>query len=313
MGQTPGLPRPPPILTMPHRSGFAAILGRPNAGKSTLLNALTGAKLAIVASKPQTTRTSIQGVLTTPDAQIVFIDTPGIHKSTTPLNKRMMDAVRAAAESPDVVVFVIDALARPSEEDRQALDLVKKTGAPAIAVFNKIDWLQDKPKLLSLIDRYRALHDFAAYVPVSALKRQGLDELQREIIAHLPEGPAMFPDDYLTDQPERFLAAEILREKILHSTKQEVPHAVAVAIESWKDEGKLLRIAATIYVERPGQKAIVIGAQGATLKKIGTAARLELERILGRKIFLETLVKVEPRWRDNPEFFPLIDWRAREM
>jgi GTP-binding protein Era len=293
-----------------HRAGFVAILGRPNAGKSTLLNALTGAKLAIVAAKPQTTRTSIQGALTTPEAQIVFIDTPGIHKASGLLNKRMMDAVRGAADSPDVVVFVIDARARASEEDAQAIDLVKKTGAPAIAVLNKIDWLQEKPKLLALIDRYRALHDFAAYVPISALKGAGLEELKREIVARLPEGPALFPADYLTDQPERFLAAEILREKILHFAHQEVPHSVAVGIESWDDTGKLLRIAATIYVERPGQKAIVIGAQGAALKKIGTAARQELERILGRKVFLQTLVKVQPRWRDNPEFLPLVDWRG---
>jgi GTPase len=293
-----------------HRVGFVAILGRPNAGKSTLLNALTGAKLAAVASKPQTTRTSIQGVLTTPESQIVFIDTPGIHKTANALNKRMMESVRAAAESPDVVLFVIDALAHPSEQDAQAIDLVKKTGAPVIAVLNKIDWLQEKPKLLAIIDRYRALHDFAAYVPVSALKSKGLDELKREIVARLPEGPPIFPEDYLTDQPERFLAAEILREKILHFAEQEVPHAVAVGIESWEDDGKLVRIAATIYVERPGQKAIVIGAQGASLKKIGTAARLQLEHILGRKVFLQTMVKVQPRWREKPEFFPLVDWHA---
>ena len=303
-------PSSPAPVPNPHfRCGFVAILGRPNAGKSTLLNALTGTKLAIVASKPQTTRTSIQGVVTTPDAQIIFVDTPGIHKASGVLNKRMMDAVRSAAESPDVVLFVIDALARASEEDAQAIDLVKKTGAPAIAVLNKIDWLEEKPKLLEIINRYRALHDFSAYVPVSALKGEGLDELRSEIVARLPEGPAMFPEDYLTDQPERFLAAEILREKILHFAKQEVPHAVAVGIESWKDEGRLVRIAATIYVERPGQKAILIGAQGGALKKIGTAARQELERILDRKVFLETFVKVQPQWRENPEFVSLVDWR----
>jgi len=294
----------------PYRSGFVAILGRPNAGKSTLLNALTGAKLAAVSSKPQTTRASVQGVLTTPEAQIIFIDTPGIHKASGMLNKRMMEAVRAAAEGPDVVLFVIDALAPASEQDAQAVDLVKKTGAPAIAVLNKIDWLQEKPRLLALIERYRAWHDFAAYIPVSALKGQGLDELKREILARLPEAPAMYPEDYLTDQPERFLAAEILREKILHFAQQEVPHAVAVAVESWEDTGKLVRIAATIYVERPGQKAILIGAQGAALKKIGTEARLALERILGRKVFLETLVKLRPHWRDDPEFLSVVDWRG---
>jgi len=293
-----------------HRAGFVAILGRPNAGKSTLLNALMGTKLAIVASKPQTTRTSIQGVLTLPEAQIVFLDTPGIHKSTTPLNKRMMDTVRAAADAPDVVLFVIDSLARFTEEDAQAVDLAKKAGAPVIAVLNKVDWLEEKPKLLALIERYRALHDFAAYIPISARAGQGLDELRKEIVARLPEGPAQYPADYLTDQPERFLAAEVIREKVLHHTQQEVPHAVAVIIESWEDTPKLLRIAATIYVERPGQKAILIGAGGAALKKIGTLARQELERSLGRKIFLQTLVKVRAGWRQDPAFLAAMDWRS---
>lgn len=308
-----------------HRAGFVTILGRPNAGKSTLLNAMLGAKLAIVASKPQTTRTSIQGVLTLPDAQIVFVDTPGIHHSDTPLHKLMMQSVRTAAEGPDVVLFVVDTLAPSSDRDAEAVDLVKKTGAPAIAVFNKVDWLEDKTKVLALIDRYRTLHDFAAYIPISALKREGLDVLLREIIGRLPEGPALYPDDYLTDQPERFLAAEIIREKILHLTQQEVPHSVAVMIESWQeratpetakpakansDTPALLHIAATIYVERPGQKSILIGAGGAVLKKIGTLARQELERTLGRKVFLETFVKVRPRWREDPQFLTAIDWRG---
>jgi GTP-binding protein Era len=293
-----------------HRTGFVAILGRPNAGKSTLLNALMGTKLAIVASKPQTTRTSIQGVLTLPEAQMVFLDTPGIHKSTTPLNKRMMDTVRAAADAPDVVLFVIDSLTRFSEEDAQAVDLAKKAGAPVIAVLNKVDWLEEKPKLLALIEHYRALHDFAAYIPISARAGQGLDELRKEIVARLPEGPAQYPADYLTDQPERFLAAEVIREKVLHHTQQEVPHAVAVMIESWEDTPKMLRIAATIYVERPGQKAILIGAGGAALKKIGTLARQELERSLGRKIFLQTLVKVRAGWRQDPAFLAAMDWRT---
>jgi GTPase len=292
-----------------HRAGFVAILGRPNAGKSTLLNALMGTKLAIVASKPQTTRTAIQGVLTVPEAQIVFLDTPGIHKSTTPLNKRMMDTVRAAADAPDVVLFVIDSLARFSEEDAQAVDLAKKAGAPVIAVLNKVDWLEEKPKLLALIERYRAVHDFAAYIPISARAGQGLDELRKEIVERLPDGPAQYPADYVTDQPERFLAAEVIREKVLHHTQQEVPHAVAVMIESWEDTPKILRIAATIYVERPGQKAILIGAGGAALKKIGTLARQELERSLNRKIFLQTLVKVRAGWRQEPEFLAAVDWR----
>lgn len=292
-----------------HRAGFVAILGRPNAGKSTLLNALLGTKLAIVASKPQTTRTAIQGVLTLPQAQIVFVDTPGIHKSSTLLNKRMMDSVRTAADSPDVALFVIDALADFTEEDAQAVDLAKKIQAPVIAVINKIDWLDAKPKILDIIEKYRPLHDFAAYIPISAKKGEGLDVLQREIIERLPVGPALYAEDYLTDQPERFLAAEIIREKVLHHTQQEVPHAVAVIVDTWEETPTLLRIAATIYVERPGQKAILIGAGGAALKKIGTLARKELEHIHGRKVFLQTFVKVRAGWRQDPAFLAEADWR----
>jgi GTPase len=292
-----------------HRAGFVTILGRPNAGKSTLLNALLGTKLAIVAAKPQTTRTSIQGVLTLPQAQIVFVDTPGIHKSNTLLNKRMMATVRAAAGAPDIVLFVIDALAPFTDEDLQAVDLARKVEAPVIAVLNKVDWLDQKPKLLDLIEKYRPLHDFAAYIPISAKTGDGLDVLQHEIIERLPTGPAQYPDDYLTDQPQRFLASEVLREKVLHHTQQEVPHAVAVMIESWEDTPKLLRIAATIYVEKTGQKAILIGAGGEALKKIGTLARKELEHLFDRKVFLQTFVKVRSGWRQDPAFLSAVDWR----
>ena len=290
-------------------SGFVSILGRPNAGKSTLLNALLGQKLAIVSSRPQTTRSSIQGVLNLPGAQIVFIDTPGIHKSDSLLNKRMMDTVRAHAEA-DVVLFLVDALAPFSQADSEAVDLIKKISAPVLAIFNKTDALRDKPKLLELIERYRALHDFAEYIPISALAGEGLDVLRAEIVRRLPEGPPLYPEDHLTDQPERFLAAEILREKVLDLTRQEVPHAVAVMIESWEDSDRLLRIAASIYVERQGQKAILIGAGGALLKKIGTLARKELEEVFGKKVFLQTFVKVRPRWREDPEFLAAIDWRG---
>jgi GTP-binding protein Era len=213
-----------------------------------------------------------------------------------------MDAVRTAADGPDLVLFVVDVLAPFSEQDAQAVDLVKKAAVPAIAVFNKVDRLQGKPKVLTLIDRYRGLHEFADYVPVSAFTGDGLDVLRQQILARLPEGPALYPPDYITDQPERFFAAEILREKILRLTQQEVPHAVAVAIESWEDTPKLVRIAATIYVERPGQKAILIGTGGAGLKKAGTLARQELEQFLGRKVFLETFVKVRPNWREDSAF-----------
>jgi GTP-binding protein Era len=284
-------------------------LGRPNAGKSTLLNALLGQKLAIVTSKPQTTRTSIQGVVTTGDYQIVFIDTPGIHRSNTLMNKRMMDTVRASA-SADVVLFLIDALEPLGQEDAQAIDLVKKLEAPAIAVLNKVDKLHDKPKLLALIEQLQALHSFAEFIPISAMKGTGIDSLLKEIVKRLPEGEAMYPEDHLTDQPSRFLAAEILREKILHHTQQEVPHAVAVMVDTWVDTPKLLKIAATIYVEKAGQKAILIGAGGAGLKKIGTLARFEMEKTFDRKIFLQTFVKVKPNWRQDPEFLASIDWRS---
>lgn len=291
-----------------HRAGFVSILGRPNAGKSTLLNALVGQKLAIVASRPQTTRTSVQGVLTVPEAQVVFLDTPGIHASDTLLNKYMMNTVRANLEA-DVVLFVVDAQARFSDDDAQAVDLVKKINTPVLAVFNKVDQLEEKPRILALIERYRALYDFAEYIPVSAKTGDGLDALRAEIIKRLPKGPALFPERHVTDQPERFLAAEILREKILHLTRQEVPHATAVMIDKWADSAKLLSIDASIYVERPGQKIILIGAGGALLKKIGTLARQEMERIFDKKVFLQTFVKVRPHWREDPEFLAASDWR----
>ena len=240
-------------------------MGRPNAGKSTLLNALVGQKVAIVADKPQTTRTSIQGVLTLPEAQIVFVDTPGIHKADSQLNKRLMDTVRASLEERDLLLFLVDATRAFTVEDRRALDVALKTGTPVVLVLTKVDLLPDKGKLLPLIEQYKGLHNFAAYMPVSATKRIGLDELQKVILEHLPKGPAYFPEDYVTDQPERFLAAELVREKVLLVTRQEVPHSVTVMVDRWEETPGLTRIYATIRVERPGQKAIVIGKKGAML------------------------------------------------
>jgi GTP-binding protein Era len=292
------------------RSGFVSILGRPNAGKSTLLNALVGGKLAIVSEKPQTTRTSIEGVLNLENAQIVFVDTPGIHKSTTLLNQRMMGTVRAAVEDRDVLLYLADALAAFTPEDAQALDALKKVSPPTFLLLTKIDRLQDKRQLLPLIERYKAVREFDEYIPISAVTGEGLDRVREAILAQLKEGPAYFPPDYLTDQPERFLAAELIRERVLRETRQEVPHAVAVVVEQWQEKARLLRISATIYVERPGQKAILIGAKGAYLKKIGTLARQEMETMFQRKIFLELFVKVQKDWRQNPEFLNTIDWRA---
>jgi len=291
------------------RSGFVSLIGRPNAGKSTLLNALVGQKVAIVADQPQTTRTAIQGVLTLAGAQIVFLDTPGIHKADSSLNKRLMDTVRSALEERDAIVLVVDASRAFAPEDQGAIDLAGKTGTPVILALNKIDLVKDKSRLLPLIDRYRKLFDFAASVPISAARGGGIDILRQEILARLPEGPAYFPEDHVTDQPARFLAAELVREKVLAATREEVPHSVAVIVDRWEETPKLTRIYATIHVERGGQKAIVIGARAATLKQIGTAARQEMERLFGVHIYLDLHVHVQPGWREQAAYLNALDWR----
>jgi len=224
------------------RSGFVSIVGRPNAGKSTLLNALVGQKVAIVADKPQTTRTSIQGVVTTPDAQIVFLDTPGIHKADSALNKRLMDAVRASLEERDLLLFVADAANEFADEDRRAIDVLRKTAAPVLLVLNKVDRFKEKARLLPLIEQYKSAFDFAGYFPVSALKGIGLDDLRNEIVNRMPEGPAYFPEDHVTDQPERFLAAELVREKVLLATRQEVPHSITVTVDKWEETASITRV-----------------------------------------------------------------------
>jgi GTPase len=292
------------------RSGFVSLVGRPNAGKSTLLNALIGQKVAIVADKPQTTRTSIQGVLTRPEAQIVFLDTPGIHKADTPLNKRMMDAVRAALEQRDLLVFVADASRGFDEDDIRAIDMVRKMDTPVLLILNKVDLVTDKARLLPLIEQYKAAFEFTDYLPVAALRGEGVPELQTAIIQQLPEGPAYFPEDHITDQPERFLAAELIREKVLLATRQEVPHSVAVNVDKWEESPNLTRIYASIRVERPGQKAIVIGSKGAMLKRIGTLAREEMQRMFGMRIYLDLHVRVEPGWREKASFLNALDWRT---
>lgn len=296
--------------TAPFVSGFVSILGRPNVGKSTLLNALIGTKVAIVADKPQTTRTAIQGVLSLPEGQIVFLDTPGIHRARSSLNKRMMVSVRDALDQRDLLIFVADATARFTDADREALDMVKKSGTPVLLAANKIDRVADKKDLLPLLDKYRAAHDFAEYFPVSALRSQGLDELRAGILSRLPAGPQYFPADHITDQPERFLATELIREKIILETREEVPHSVAVVVDHWEERPKITRILATIYVEKEGQKGILIGAKGAMLKEIGTKAREEMERLFSKKIFLELHVKARANWRENKAFLNALDWRT---
>lgn len=291
-------------------SGFVSLLGRPNAGKSTLLNALVGTKLAIVTSTPQTTRTLVQGVLTRNDAQIVFLDTPGIHQADSVFNRRMMESVRAALQERDLLVFLADTTRPFGPADRDAVDLLRQTRTPALLALNKIDRLKDKSLLLPLIEQYQSLHPFADYLPISALTGEGLEPLRQAIVSRLPEGPAYFPPDHLTDQPERFLAAELIREKLMRETREEIPHALAVLVDRFEETPTLTRIAATIYVERDGQKGIVIGAGGSLLKRVGTAARLEMEALFGRKVFLELFVKVRPRWRDDPRMLDALDWRS---
>jgi GTP-binding protein Era len=344
---------------MPFRSGFVSIIGRPNAGKSTLLNALLGQKLAIVTYKPQTTRTRIHGVLEVPmkkkakgepghpAAQVVLVDTPGVHKPETQLDRRMMQEVQDALEARDAVLFIVDVthrLARPADKDAKsadaaktgpkitgrmalsaaeddfALSLVKKLDCPVILVLNKIDAVR-KEELLPLIAHWSAQHTFAEVVPISARKKEGLDLLLDKIVAVLPEGQRYFPRDQVTDQPERFLVAELIREKILLLTGEEVPYATAVVIERFEEpasmkkmkDGKLpvTKIAAAIYCERTGQKAILIGKQGAMLKQIGTTARKEIESLLGTRVFLELFVKVQEEWRSSRGFVEELDWRRQ--
>lgn len=291
------------------KSGFVTLLGKPNTGKSTLLNALVGTKLAAVSPKPQTTRTRILGVVTHPHAQVIFLDTPGVHRPVSALNQHMMKAVREALEGIDLILLVVDASKPRGQEDRLAVETVQRCRVKSFLVLNKIDLIQ-KARLLPLIDAYRQEHDFAAYIPLSALTRENLEVLEQAIISHLPEGPPYFPADYLTDQPERFLAAEIIREKVFNETRQEVPYATAVMIEKFEESDRLIRIHATIFVEREGQKGILIGAGGQQLKKIGHLAREELELLLGRKVYLELYVKQQPGWHERPGVAGLIDWRA---
>jgi GTP-binding protein Era len=293
------------------KSGFVAVVGRPNVGKSTLLNALVGSKIAIVTDKPQTTRDSIQGIVTRPEGQIVLVDSPGVHEPVMELGRRMMREVRRATSGCHLVLLLADASSAIRRDDRAALDLVKTVDAPALLVLNKIDLLPSKAALLPLIDRWRQLHEFQEFVPISASKQQNLDLLLRLMFERLPEAPPFYPEDYLTDQPERFLAAELVREQVILATAQEVPHSTALLIEQWKETPALLHISATILVEREGQKRILIGSGGQKLKEIGTAARLQLEAQFGRKVFLELFVKVRAKWRDKPAFVRELDFRRQ--
>ncbi len=245
-----------------------------------------------------------------PAGQIVLVDTPGVHKPINSLNRRMMKEVYDALEGCDLLLLIVDASEKFGAGDKFVLDIVKKSGQPCFLLLNKIDKL-DKQRLLPLIAEYKERHDFAEVIPISAMKRQGLDTLLDAVVKALPEGPRYFPKDQITDQPERFLVAELIREQVLLATEQEVPYATTVLIEQYEEGSRLTRIAATIYCEREGQKAILIGKQGSTLKKIGTAARLQIERLLNTKVFLELFVKVRPGWRDSRDFVQETDWRTQ--
>ncbi|MBI2834955.1 MAG: GTPase Era [Acidobacteria bacterium] len=282
------------------RSGFVSLIGRPNAGKSTLLNRMVGTKLAIVSDKPQTTRNRILGVKTYPGGQIIFIDTPGIHRPLHRMNVRMVDAAVETLREVDVVTVVIDASERVGGGDRYLLGLVKKISQPIMLALNKID-LVSKPTLLPLIEWFSREHEFAEIVPISAATGDGVDRLESLLLNRLPEGPALYPPEYLTDQPERFFAAEMVREQVLRHTHAEIPFTSAVVVDKFEEPGArgLLRLYCTILVEHESQKPILIGRGGEMIKTIGTAARHELERFFGTRVFLDLRVKVKADWRDN--------------
>lgn len=288
-------------MAPPHKAGYISILGRPNVGKSTLLNRLVGDKIAIVSKRPQTTRNRILGIKNTEGAQLIFLDTPGIHEGRSILHRRMVSTAIASGEDADVLLFLTDASSSQSEQDRAMIEPLRKGRGVPLLVINKIDLVR-KERLLPIIDEYQTLHTFKEIIPISALRGEGVDVLLVSLVNHLPESPSYFPEDMITDQTERFLVSEIIREKVIQQAYQEIPYSTAVTIESFKErpEKNLIVIQATIHVERESQKKIVIGRGGKKLKSIGEAARKEIESFLGTKIFLELWVGVEKDWTQDP-------------
>lgn len=295
-----------------YKSGFVALIGRPNVGKSTLLNFLVGQKVAIMSPQPQTTRNKISGIYTDDQEQIVFIDTPGIHKPKNKLDDFMDKSSYSALDEVDVVLFMVEP--EPAGKgDQYIAELLKKIKKPVFLVINKIDKVHPD-KLLSIIDSYKNLGDFAEIVPISASQGNNVSELIKTIAKYLPEGPQFYDADQLTDRPEYFIVAELIREQVLKFTHEEVPHATAVVVDRMRDhEGGKLQIEATIYVERPGQKGIIIGKKGQMLKQIGIAARQEIEALLGEKVNLRLWVKVQKNWRSDPVFLKSIGYNAKEL
>lgn len=313
-------------------SGFVTLIGRPNAGKSTLMNALLGQKVAIVTPHPQTTRTHLLGIYHAqatsdhPAGQIVFVDTPGVHKGRTALNREMMRSVREGLEGRDLALLLVDVTRKFGDEDAFALDLLKSaaraesaspegegdgsaTRVPTFLVLNKVDRMKDKRALLPIIDTYRERYDFDEILPISAISGEGLPLLLNKIFERLPEGPEYFPAGQVTDQPERFQISEVIREKAMALTREEVPHTLAVQVEKLERGPRMTEISAVLYCERPGQKAILIGHRGEMIRQIGTRSREELEATLGSKVFLELHVLVREEWRENPRFLADLDWR----
>ncbi len=282
------------------RSGFVTLVGRPNSGKSTLLNQLVGEKISIVTDKPQTTRNVVRGIVTRPEGQIVFLDTPGVHKPVHKMNSLMMDAVRDAMSDVDVLALMVDATEPFGRGDQFTVELVKPLRIPKLLLLNKIDKIR-KQDLLPVIERYSTLGEFQEILPISALKRDNVDTLLDILFKLLPSGPLYYPEDQLSDRQQRSLAAEIVREKVIDFTREELPYSVAVTIDRFEEGASLARIFATIHVERETQKGIVIGKGGQLLKAIGTAARLDVEKLLGQKVFLELRVKVSKGWRDDDQ------------
>ena len=295
--------------TTSFKSGFVAIVGRPNAGKSTLVNALVESKVSIVTPVPQTTRNRILGILHRPDAQVIFMDTPGVHRPLSRLNEQMMNFVRQALADRDLAVLIVDASEKYGKGDEFVINLLNEYSPRAILALNKVDRVH-KPDLLPLMDRYSKLYGFEEIIPISALRGDGLDVLLKQIVQRLPEGPQYFPTDEYTDQPERFLAAEIIREKVIRHTKHEMPYVTAVLIDAFEEGATITRLHATIVVEKDSQKPIVIGAGAARLKEIGTEARLELEKLFPPKVYLELFVKVQPHWRNNSAVIAELDYRG---
>ncbi len=297
---------------MSYKSGFVSVIGRPNVGKSTLLNTVTGQKIAIMSDKPQTTRNTIRGVITNKECQLILIDTPGIHKPKTKLGEYMVNVASETIKEVDLVLFLVEANAQPGAQDINIIQQLKQVKTPVFLILNKVD-LVSKDKLLAIIDSYSKLMDFKAIIPISALKNDGIDIILKEALDYIPEGPQFFSEDMLTDQPEKIIAAEMIREKVLLNLDDEVPHGVGVEVTSFKErEDGLINIQATIYCEKSSHKGIIIGKQGNMLKKIGSAARYEIERLLDTKIFLELWVKVKPDWRNSDNMLKTLGYKTNK-